>query len=1444
MNEMHVGRMCGLFGLGLAVCGAWAASATPQDGTRYAWGGTWDANWVHGVVPADGGIARLDVPNQGRAAHSSWKIDVNRMGIRLGGFDFGAVGVAVEGAGDITYVGDNPFIRIDYLRTPWNTGEIGEPAKWYPEHADAPNNSYCYRTFHYRLPIRGTGDNRLTLRGAGEICIDKSIADFAEVEIRNVLMATNPAPGFAFTACDTTLAGEVFYWPLAGGDVLAGLAGGHALTAEAGASLVVRNTKCGSATLALGTLRRGLRGTLAVQAQTGTLGGTEKVTASGAVPTYDDGLVEPWIVGRDAAGQAHFLTYDAADGFKPFEPTATDFATATADDIVLVSANATLSESRKIRGLVIANGATLTLADGVTLTVGDAAGHAAAVIVNAASATAYTPISGQNGALDFGASEGFIWLSAHWTPTANDARVRTDVRLGAPVRGSAGVTLAGARAAVDHTYLAGLSVSPDFNFCRWTGGTTLANVYLRATVSKNATVKENPFKDGGDLHVVGGETVGGGALRFNTVNVDADDKVWTNDLYLAGGGYQGRNDASDRTNTDDTNGAIVQDGGGGRQRVAGRVTLVGDARVVPGDDPTAGFEFGQPIGGTGSLSVWQTQAQTFFDAVNTFRGKTVQVGTGAGVLSLRGAGSFGDGPAELEGNLQFADQTAPYVVTNQVTVGGDLELVRANVQFAGATSVAGTAWVYGTTSLVLGEDVTFGALHAGSTLTLAGTTPDTRLVLTGDGDSHLDAAAAGALPVVKKGSGMLTVHATDGGRTAVAATAPVVEVTGGTLALESDILKSPGLVYWMDASDAATFETDPATGNVVKWNSKNGNGYYFAAPRTTSETMVGTYAGYGAQTGVRTVNGLNVLTFTPGDSHRNGLVGSRPVSQRTVFVVNVPRLTMAGQCLFGTTADYSFRSDSATAWRVSQQRTNFESSGGSYVNGAWTTTGAFESGRPQIVTVRHPVDVRYNNKPEEADDPPVYTGRDYERLQLGFQYNDVRTSNGFDGDIAEVLAFDAVLTDDERKAVENYLAKKWGIADGLHADGTARPRQVVDPATTVRLGSGAVFDLNGHDQTIAALSGRGRIVNGAGGTAPVLTVTGPCDFDGVAEGVTLRFAGGARLGAFGGGVPTNGLLYRLDASRPATLFVDADGCVTNWASRFAGGVAFDWKSVYTSAERTRGPVYQASCDVLGGRPGVVFDGTALLKATAATRTKTLFAVWNWADTVENTSRPWESSAGYVRKFVSSQYGDNVGLVNWTRYGDRVAMNGVPKVWGERDDEKGASLDQWAVPEGGSFLYSARLDASRTVTGDGADILNAAGKGGYTFGEILAYDRCLSDDECRVVEAYLTEKWFGVGGIPSESDDVRVKGDVEIVAGTDGTVHPVVVDGTLDAADAALRVVNAAAVPKGVRQDLVVTDGIRRGFARVSSDREDLFEIVLKGLAYIGRSLSGLYLIFR
>ena len=55
------------------------------------------------------------------------------------------------------------------------------------------------------------------------------------------------------------------------------------------------------------------------------------------------------------------------------------------------------------------------------------------------------------------------------------------------------------------------------------------------------------------------------------------------------------------------------------------------------------------------------------------------------------------------------------------------------------------------------------------------------------------------------------------------------------------------------------------------------------------------------------------------------------------------------------------------------------------------------------MTVRHPVDVRANNSPEEADDPPVYRGRDYERMQLGFQYEDVRTAGAFDGDIADTL---------------------------------------------------------------------------------------------------------------------------------------------------------------------------------------------------------------------------------------------------------------------------------------------------------------------------------------------------------------------------------------------------------------------------------------------------------
>lgn len=1423
-----------LFGLLAGFLVRPACGAT--DGTMWQWGGSWNdtARWVGGIWPKDGGIARVDIPNQDPAGHVDWAISVN-VPTTLRAFDFGGFGIAIKGDNDIQYVGANPYINNTFMRKPNNNGSTERfPA------------DYSKRTHNYDKQIKGTGDNKLTFKGRGEILVKQPIVDFEEVEVRNVLMATNPASSFALTACDTKLSGRLFYWPCGTGDATVSLAKGKTLTLEAGAGVTIRNTtQTRTATVELGTLTRGLKGTFVIADMSGTLGDKEKVKASGDVLTPYEGVLEPWMVGYNTNNKVCFLTYDATDGFKPVAHTTTDLANAGEDDIVLLNDSVTLSANKKIRALIVEDQAKLTIANGVTLTVGDDPDHAAAVVLNVKDQSDYTPLSG--GAIDFGRSPGFVWMATQ----AASSYVRIDTLL----KGTAGVTLASASSTVDARNYPYVWRNGGFNFCGWTGGTALVGVHLGVRTDKDQTMKVNPFENSGELYVVSGDVAGGSVFDFNvpsTVTYSYDGKTKFDDpilfgkalignrVYVSGMGKQWR--ASDQGEAYDiTAGAFLQSETTLRQIFTNRVTLVGDARFESYGNPRAGYEFYRPIDGTGDFHLRQTEAFTYFDATNTYCGRTIQTLAGGGALGLKGCGTFGNGPVSLEGNLRFEDTIGTSVVTNEITCAGGAELVRANVKLDGKTAVAGTVANFGYSSLTVGSDVRFGAIDATSTLAVTGATDQSALVLTGDADSHLSNTLSPGLRIVKGGSGVLTFHTADGGRGQTGA--PKVEVKGGTVKVENDLFKSRGLVYWLDASDAATFETDPTTGNVMKWHSKNGNGYSFAAPATTDGYS---YAGYGAQTGVNTLNGKNVLTFKPGKDNRNGLVGSRAVSQRTMILVVVPRQTQANQALFGTTADYSFRTDNDyQKWRVFQTRTSYESSGGIYMNGQWTTTGAYATGEPQILTVRHPVDVVAEQPPA----PAFYRGRDYERMQLGFQYADVRTDAGYDGDIAEVLAFDTILTDDERKTVENYLAKKWGISNQLHADVAARSEQVLDPATTVSLDADATLDLNGHSQTIASLSGFGKVVNSASGEAPVLTITGACDFRGVAEGVTLRLAGGARFGAYGSGIPTNGILYRLDASRPETLVTNEQGVVSRWNSRGTVGTSFEWNSARKVGSATNGPTYQASCAAFGGRPGLYFAQKCQLRAVANTLTKTVFMVTRFAAPYVNVYCPWWSRAasGGLRAHISDNWGNNISMAYWTRYGNRVSVDGEPIIWGRNYADKGTSYELHRMPTD-AFLYGARLGDDRTLNAD-SDVLNEGNStsgNGCWFGEVIAYDRCLTDDECEVVEAYLKNKWFDADGIPVESEDVQVKADVELVVGADGKIKPVVVDGTLDAAGANLRVVNAKQGERNVGQDLLSATAVRNPFDSTSADYDGFsIDYLVDRLKYVGKRLvKGLLLMVR
>ena len=146
----------------------------------------------------------------------------------------------------------------------------------------------------------------------------------------------------------------------------------------------------------------------------------------------------------------------------------------------------------------------------------------------------------------------------------------------------------------------------------------------------------------------------------------------------------------------------------------------------------------------------------------------------------------------------------------------------------------------------------------------------------------------------------------------------------------------------------------------------------------------------------------------------------------------------------------------------------------------------------------------------------------------------------FNGYIAEVIAFNRMLSDDEVLEVSDYLGKKWH-GEKYVAKSVSTTSLSADAA--VELFGEGKFDLNGVSQSISSLSGSGEVVNSSEELA-VLTVTGACNFTGKVSGnVVVKVADGSlalepshgvdvvvgngdvELEAYNYSVPTDGLCY-------------------------------------------------------------------------------------------------------------------------------------------------------------------------------------------------------------------------------------------------------------------------------------------------------------------------------
>lgn len=225
----------------------------------------------------------------------------------------------------------------------------------------------------------------------------------------------------------------------------------------------------------------------------------------------------------------------------------------------------------------------------------------------------------------------------------------------------------------------------------------------------------------------------------------------------------------------------------------------------------------------------------------------------------------------------------------------------------------------------------------------------------------------------------------------------------------------PGLALWLDAADTSTITVDQG---ASEWRDKS-------VPQSTKK-FVQNVGNEQPATGTETMNGKNVLRFdgsndrmTCDDPFLTGQSGGLPIS---LFIVQrIIAATNFGMT-YTTSGGFEFRQNSTTgAMQVN-------SDGSTTVH---TFTGS-SVGVDQLVTLIFPSGAT-NNLFYERGTLQSLSGAAQAKPNvaitnlhtIGRRFNANLPANVR---VAEIIAYQAQLSDAQRRAVERYLGGKWGIA--------------------------------------------------------------------------------------------------------------------------------------------------------------------------------------------------------------------------------------------------------------------------------------------------------------------------------------------------------------------------------------------------------------------------------
>lgn len=603
-----------------------------------------------------------------------------------------------------------------------------------------------------------------------------------------------------------------------------------------------------------------------------------------------------------------------------------------------------------------------------------------------------------------------------------------------------------------------------------------------------------------------------------------------------------------------------------------------------------------------------------------------------------------------------------------------------------------------------------------------------------------------------------------------------VEAGGSMVSVLSDVLAAtlgdlPAL--WLDASDETTFQEYTYNGHaapegtfpgivVRRWDDcRGGADRYFAVnARSSTGSSDGGFIRTMPYTITNALNGLTVLSFGTrgetvsgakdeistsgagtggGHGEQRRMIFNKPIASKTVVMVYGSQ-DGGGRGLVG-------------GWRSGETGEAKNPLGGEAIDPSGQATYYNRSGTTTNDTIlaagRRNVPFWVDGAPVVPNETAALNGT-YQILSMGVASGDspnVR-SLGMDDNYqnaggqryGEILVFTNELTTVQRKAVELYLAQKWGLKANYFDEACPKSLEIAE---------GGVFETVG-----SAVAPHG------GGT---LSIAGSLRAEGLYSG-SVTVAAGASLTLRSKDPWTEeqvdavaSLVARFDPDCEADVgFNNASNMVhavfghgnkdvadTPYVQAYYGGANNDRRPTYSRAARGYGPV-RGWMDLHADPDGVTKKGNNL-------RVKTDHGQWNGSDStlvkldVKTAFVVMDSCYGGGLPIIDAvnpgtvvkarQYADYTAPI-WGSGTSAILTGGETRINGKSVD--GASEGFTGAPE----LFSFTTDGNVFQTGV-FGFYNAGNEQAYeVLGEIVLFGEILAGDTRSGIEAYLMKKWLG------------------------------------------------------------------------------------------------------